>query len=104
MAKGIKAGLEATSGLVKRLKNKDILFHVFFYCFFISREDLFITSKLWAHKLHPADVEGLLRETMSNLGLDYVDLYLIHVPFAFARGDDPVPKDDKGNVIVSTLF
>ncbi len=78
------------------------MFFLLFY--FIGREDLFITSKLWAHKLHPADVEGLLRETLSNLGLDYVDLYLIHVPFAFARGDDPVPKDDKGNVIVSTLF
>ncbi len=46
-------------------------------------------------------MESLLRESLSNLGLDYVDLYLVHAPFAFARGEDPVPKDEEGNVVVS---
>ncbi len=42
------------------------------------REDLFVTSKLWSNLMHPDDVETALRETLGNLGLDYLDLYLIH--------------------------
>ena len=48
-------------------------------------------------------MESLLRESLSNLGLEYVDLYLVHAPFAFKRGEDPVPKDGEGNVIVSII-
>ncbi|KAJ7164446.1 NADP-dependent oxidoreductase domain-containing protein [Mycena filopes] len=44
----------------------------------VPREDVFITTKLpW---YHAKDVERSLNDSLSNLGLDYVDLYLMHAP------------------------
>ncbi|KAK6760464.1 hypothetical protein RB195_021797 [Necator americanus] len=49
----------------------------------IKREELFITTKLWATHLHPNDTESALRESLRLLKLDYVDLYLAHMPACF---------------------
>ncbi|NJM99515.1 MAG: aldo/keto reductase [Phormidesmis sp. RL_2_1] len=49
----------------------------------IARESLFVTSKLWNTFHRPQDVETGCRETLSALGLDYLDLYLMHWPVAF---------------------
>ncbi|XP_060806755.1 aldo-keto reductase AKR2E4-like [Amyelois transitella] len=46
----------------------------------VRREDLFITTKLWNDKHACEQVVPALNESLSRLGLDYVDLYLIHTP------------------------
>jgi aryl-alcohol dehydrogenase-like predicted oxidoreductase len=47
----------------------------------VKREDLFITTKLPMHGVHPDRVEHFMKKSLENLQLDYVDLYLIHIPF-----------------------
>ena len=67
--------------------------------FQIPREDLFITSKLWNTFHQPHDVEDACRTTLKNLGLDYVDLYLIHWPTGLQKQKDVTclfPKDENG--------
>jgi diketogulonate reductase-like aldo/keto reductase len=47
----------------------------------IKREDLWITSKLWNDKHGEENVIASCRESLSNLRLEYLDLYLVHWPF-----------------------
>ncbi|KAL8897688.1 MAG: hypothetical protein Q9207_007087 [Kuettlingeria erythrocarpa] len=65
----------------------------------IPRSQIFITTKLWNNAHHPDDVESALDASLKDLGTDYVDLYLMHWPVAFARGDNPFPKDSNGKMI-----
>jgi alcohol dehydrogenase (NADP+) len=44
---------------------------------------VFITTKLPLHAVHPDRVEPFMKKSLKNLGLDYVDLYLIHFPIGF---------------------
>lgn len=46
----------------------------------ITREDLFITSKLWLDDFGRENVAKGYETSLKNLGLDYLDLYLIHWP------------------------
>ena len=46
----------------------------------LAREDLFITTKLWNTHHTYEDAQAALKESLDKLGLDYIDLYLIHWP------------------------
>ncbi len=65
----------------------------------IKREDVFVTTKLWNTNHRPERVEPACAASRNRLGLEYLDLYLIHTPFAFQPGDEPEPRDQNGNAI-----
>ena len=65
----------------------------------IAREDIFVTTKLWNTNHRPERVEPAFEASLDRLGLKYLDLYLIHTPFAFQPGDEQDPRDQNGNVL-----
>jgi alcohol dehydrogenase (NADP+) len=65
----------------------------------IAREDIFVTTKLWNSNHRPERVEPAFEASLDRLALEYLDLYLIHTPFAFQPGDEQDPRDQNGNVI-----
>jgi alcohol dehydrogenase (NADP+) len=68
----------------------------------IPRKDLFITTKLWNNSHHPDDVAPALQNSLNDLGMDYVDLYLIHWPVAWKRGEEMFPKQN-GNPVLENI-
>lgn len=52
----------------------------------IPREDIFVTSKVWVHDLSYDGTKAAFDASMEKLGLDYVDLYLVHWPVSDWRG------------------
>lgn len=65
----------------------------------IARADIFVTTKLWNTNHRPERVEPAFEASLDRLGLNYLDLYLIHTPFAFQPGDDQDPRDENGNIL-----
>ncbi len=65
----------------------------------ITREEIFVTTKLWNTNHRPERVKPAFEESLKRLGLEYLDLYLIHTPFAFQPGEEQDPRDQNGNVI-----
>jgi alcohol dehydrogenase (NADP+) len=65
----------------------------------LAREDIFVTTKLWNSNHRPERVAPAFEASLDRLGLDYLDLYLIHTPFAFQPGDEQDPRDEHGDVI-----
>nr|QFR37198.1 aldo-keto reductase [Cyberlindnera americana] len=66
----------------------------------VKREELFITTKVWPALWDRAETS--VKKSLSDLGLDYVDLVLHHWPACFygtdAEGLPKIPKDEKGAV------
>lgn len=73
----------------------------------VTREDLFVVTKLPNTHHHGQDVERSCRMSLANLGLDYVDLYLMHTPMGWKFIDDSpengTPLDENGNLIFSNV-
>ena len=65
----------------------------------IAREDIFVTTKLWNTNHRPERVEPAFEASLDRLGLNYLDLYLSHTPFAFQPGDEQDPRDPSGNIL-----
>src|ERR1700720_2214477 len=65
----------------------------------IAREDIFVTTKLWNTNHRPERVEPAFEASLDRLGLNYLDLYLSHTPFAFQPGDEQDPRDSSGNIL-----
>lgn len=51
----------------------------------MKREDIFMVTKLWNTDHSPEKVEAACRRSNDNLGLGYIDLYLMHYPTAFTE-------------------
>lgn len=70
----------------------------------IAREDVFITSKLWNTCHTPDKVIPALEQTLADLQLDYLDLYLVHHPYSWEFSGLPVcddnclPRNDDGTI------
>lgn len=47
----------------------------------IPREELFITTKAYIQQMGYEKTKAAFQESLDNLGLTYLDLYLIHMPF-----------------------
>jgi diketogulonate reductase-like aldo/keto reductase len=65
----------------------------------IKREEVFVATKLWNTNHRPERVKPAFEASLRRLQLDYLDLYLIHTPFAFQPGEEQEPRDTKGNVL-----
>ncbi|MEE3420003.1 MAG: aldo/keto reductase [Lachnospiraceae bacterium] len=62
-------------------KNEDLVGQAMKDCS-LKREDLFVTTKVWNTAQRIGNVEGAFERSLDRLGLDYVDLYMIHWPVA----------------------
>ncbi|KAI0833930.1 Aldo/keto reductase [Hypoxylon sp. FL0890] len=53
----------------------------------VPREDIWVTSKLWNEHHRPDEATEAIKKSISDLGVEYLDLYLIHWPVAFVPGE-----------------
>jgi len=68
----------------------------------VKRDDLWVTSKLWNNAHAPENVEPALKKSLTDLRLDYLDLYLIHWPVA-VRDDIFFPRNGNDYIPLSAL-
>ncbi|XP_057771125.1 non-functional NADPH-dependent codeinone reductase 2-like [Salvia miltiorrhiza] len=60
----------------------------------VQREDVFVTSKLWGSHHH--DPVSALQKTLTIMGMEYIDMYLVHWPVRLKSWVcDPIPKEDE---------
>jgi len=64
----------------------------------VARSSVFITSKLWNNSHRPEDLQKAFDKTIADLGIVFIDLFLIHWPSCFKAGGALIPKDANGRV------
>lgn len=69
----------------------------------VRREEIFVTSKLWNNAHAAKDVQRALKETLHDLQLDYLDLYLLHWGIAISGGLGDEPLDENGVLITANI-
>lgn len=73
----------------------------------VKREEIFLVTKLWNTYHDPSKVEDGCKISLANLGLDYIDLYLMHTPmgskFIGDGFENYMPKDAQGNIDFSDV-
>jgi len=68
----------------------------------VNRDDLFITTKLPPMGNRASTVEKYLKKSLADLELSYIDLYLIHTPFALPDTDGDFHRHENGDLILDT--
>src|ERR1700759_5428208 len=58
----------------------------------VNREDVFIATKLWNNNHRPERVKPAFQASLKRLQIEYLDIYLIHTPFAFQPGYEQHPQ------------
>ena len=79
------------------------VFHEVFSTGQRTREDVFVTSKLWNYDHAKEDVVNSCKKTLTDLQLDYLDLYLMHFGIASPHGLGIEPLDPNGVLITEKI-
>jgi len=64
----------------------------------VKRDELFITTKLWCNAHRPDCVLPAIKKSLSDLGLTYVDMYLIHWPMGYQPGEELFPLNKETGI------
>jgi diketogulonate reductase-like aldo/keto reductase len=97
----LEAGFRALDTAERYRTEKEVgeAMHEVFKAGKTKREDVFVSTKLWNTNHRPERVMPAFEASLKKLQLGYLDLYLIHTPFAFQPRDVQDPRDANGNVI-----
>jgi alcohol dehydrogenase (NADP+) len=70
----------------------------------VKRQDLFVVTKLPLFAMDPSAVRPTLEQSLKNLCIDYLDLYLIHSPIAVEVDSEKgtIKKNDDGKVVLKS--
>ncbi|PZT48145.1 2,5-diketo-D-gluconic acid reductase [Helicobacter valdiviensis] len=69
----------------------------------VARNELFITTKLWINNISRNNAKAAFMESLKKLGLEYIDLYLIHQPFNDSYGAWEVMCELKKEGLVKSI-